>query len=331
MNTRLELEPLSVASEQVRLRWVLGGVSEITGIPKKFLRKAFRIVSTPKMEADILRRGAMVRKTFFYGFMSYVIKEKAKERKILEPHPDVQKVYVLIKKWLDVLADPHKKAFGFVKERNSKKALETLKALFRKGHHIAFDIADAFPSITDIMVEKTLKELGVEDSVAEVLAWFVTYRYQGKRRLPQGASSSPNILNLVYKPMCNEIDKICHENGISWSVYADDFNFSSENISLEIKERLLAVPEKFGFAIKPKKTKDNLGKTIPHLLGLTVVEGKIHISRKQKKKFRRIFYEAMKYDAYSPEVVHGIMRYIGHIYGEKENWPGWLTKIGDTK
>ena len=160
MNTRLELEPLSVASEQVRLRWVLGGVSEITGIPKKFLRKAFRIVSTPKMEADILRRGAMVRKTFFYGFMSYVIKEKAKERKILEPHPDVQKVYVLIKKWLDVLADPHKKAFGFVKERNSKKALETLKALFRKGHHIAFDIADAFPSITDIMVEKTLKELG---------------------------------------------------------------------------------------------------------------------------------------------------------------------------
>lgn len=331
MNTRLELGPLSVASEQVRLRWVLGGVSELTGIPKKFLRKAFRIVSTPKMEADILRKGLMVRKTFFYGFMSYVIKEKSKERKILEPHPDVQKVYVLIKNWLDGLADPHEKAFGFVKDRNSKKALETLKALFQNGHHIAFDIADAFPSITDVMVEATLKKMGVEDSIAEVLAWFVTYRYQGKRRLPQGASASPNILNLVYKPMCDEIEKICLENGIDWSVYADDFNFSSMKISAEIKKELLAVPEKFGFAIKPKKTKDNLGKTIPHLLGLTVVDGNLHISRKQKKKFRRIFYAAMKYGAHSPEVVHGIMRYIGHIYGKKENWPGWLTKIGGTK
>lgn len=325
------LEPLSVASEQVRLRWVLGGVSELTGIPKKFLRKAFRIVSTPRMEADIFRGGAMVRKTFFYGFMSYVIKEKAKERKILEPHPDVQKVYVLIKGWLDGLANPHDKAFGCVRERNSKKALEALKALFKNGHHVALDIADAFPSITDVMVEATLKKLGVEDPIAEVLAWFVTYRYQGKRRLPQGASSSPNILNLIYKPMCDEMERICQSNGIDWSVYVDDFNFSSMNISLEIKEELLAVPEKFGFAIKPKKTKDNLGKTIPHLLGLAVVDGKLHISRQQKKKFRRIFYAAMKYGKYSPEVVHGIMRYIGHIYGEKNNWPGWLTKIGGKK
>jgi len=331
MSSELKLEPLSVASEQVRLRWVLGGVSEITGIPKKHLRKAFRIVSTPKMEDYIFAKGEIVRKTFSFGFMSYIVKEKHKERKILEPHPDVQKVYTWLKEWLETITEPHERAFGSVKERNSKKAVEELEPLFRGGHHFAIDIADAFPSITDDMVEQLLKGMGIEDAVAEVLAWFVTYRYQGKRRLPQGASSSPIILNLVYKPMCEAIDAICRLNEIYWSVYVDDFNFASKVISPETKKALMMVPENFCFSIKPKKTKDNLGKTIPHLLGLTIVDGKLHISHKQKNRFRRMFYAAMKYEAYSPQVVNGIMRYIGHIYGPKENWPGWLTKVGGVK
>lgn len=328
MTVKQKLCPLSVASEQVRLRWILGGVSQLIGVAKKDLRKAFVIVSAPKLEAEIIRSGSSVRKTFSYGFMSYVIKEKAKERKILEPHPDVQKIYVKIKEWLEKIDQPHERTFGFVKDRNSKKAAQALKALFSNGHHIAFDIADAFPSITDEMVCAALMRLDVEKDIAEVLAWFTTYAYQGKRRLPQGASSSPALLNLVYKPMCQEIEALCQANNIDWSVYADDFNFSAEKISPEIKQALLAIPDKFGFSIKPKKNKDNLGKTIPHLLGLTIVDGKIHISRKQKNKFRNIFHLAVKYEAYSPEVVHGIMRYIGHIYGARENWPGWLTKMG---
>lgn len=297
MTKGLNFEPIAVVSERFRLRWVLGGVSEVTGIPRKHLRKAFRIVSTPKTEAEIMRKGIMVRKTFSYGFMKYVVHEKHKERKIIEPHPDVQKVYVWIKEWLETIAEPHEKAFGFVKDRNAKKAVETLNALFDNGHHFSFDIADAFPSITDMMVEALFKGMGIEDSISEVLAWFVTHKYDGKRRLPQGASASPIILNLVYKPMCELMNKICNSESSDWSVYADDFNFSAPCISSEVKKKLLIVPREFDFLIKKKKIKDNLGKTIPHMLGLTVVNGKIHICRRQKKKFRRIFYAAMKYEA----------------------------------
>lgn len=322
---------LSVVSERVRLQWILGGVSELVGIPKKHLRKAFRIASTPKMETKITRKGREIEKTFYYGFMSYTVREKAKQRKILEPHPDVQIVYRGIKEWLERITIPHERVFGFVKNRNSKKAMEALEVLFSGGHHIAFDIADAFPSITDEMVKEALEKLGVEQSIAEVLAWFVTYRYQGKRRLPQGASASPLFLNLVYRPMFKEIDRICYANKIDWSVYADDFNFAAKNITLETKRELLAVPSKYGFKINPKKTKDNLGKTIVHLLGLTVVDGKMHISRKQKKKFRAMLYMAIKYEVYSPEVVRGIRGYIKHIYGEEKNWPGWLKRVGGAK
>jgi len=323
--------PLSVVSDQVRLRWISGAIAELIDIPKKHLRKAFAIISIPRLKTVILRKGELVERTFLFGFMNYVIKEKDKDRKILEPHPDVQKVYVKIKEWLEKVTTAHDRAFGFVKNRNSKKATESLESLFEGGHHIAFDIADAFPSITEEMVKEALLRLEIEVDMAEVLAWFVTYNYQGKRRLPQGASSSPSFLNLVYKSMCEEIDGVCIANGIKWSVYVDDFNFAAQSISLEVKQSLLAIPSKFGFSIKPKKTKDNLGKTIPHLLGLTIVDGKIHLSRQQKKKFRRIFYSAVKYRAYPPEVVRGIMMYIHHIYGEKKNWPGWLIKMGGTQ
>ncbi len=333
MSMKYELKSLSVASEQVRLQWVLGGISELTDIPKKHWRKAFKIVTTPKMKCPIMKNGETVEKTFSYGFMSYIIKPKKKSRKILEPHPDVQKVYRGIKVWLEKVAPSHERIFGFVRNRNSKKATEILMALFEEdGHHFSFDIANAFPSITDKMVKNALiAELGLEISLAEVIAWFVTYKYQGKRRLPQGSSCSPLFLNLVYKPMLDDLEKICQDNDIVWSVYVDDFNFASSSISAKVKKELLAVPTKHGFKVHPKKIKDNFGKTIPHLLGLTIVDGKIHISRKQKKKFRQIIYLATKYDAYAPfsdEVVRGVLGYIKHIYGERKNWPGWVVRIG---
>ena len=325
MTSKSKLDFLSIASDRVWSQWMLGGVSELTGIPKKHLRKAFRIVTEPRLEAEIFRNGEFVKKFFCYGFMSYIVQEKEKKRRIIEPHDDVQKVYKKVKEWLEESFDSHEKAFGFVKNRNSKGAANELRPLFFEGgHHFGFDVADAFPSVTDEMVQRALKSIGVEETVAELLAWFLTYEYQGKRRLPQGASSSPIILNLVYKPMCEELDRLCRLNGIKWSVYADDFNFSAKSISAEVKEELISVISRFGFKIKSKKNKDNFGKTIPHLLGLTIVDGKLHIKRKQKKKLRRMLYLAKKYEIYSPEVVRGINNYIGCIYGEKKNWPGWL-------
>lgn len=327
MTSGKNLDSLSVASEKVRLQWIVGGVSELVGVPKKHLRKAFNIAISPKIKEKISIKGEIVEKTFSYGFMSYTDRKKKKARKILEPHPDIQKVYRGIKDWLERVVEYHSQTFGFVRGRNSKTAAQELEELFHGGHHISFDIADAFPSITDEMVKAALKKLGVEDAIADFLAWFVTYEYQGKRRLPQGASSSPAILNLVYKPMCEEIDLICRANKIKWSVYADDFNFSAVSISPEVRDILLSIPSKYGFEIKKEKNKDNFSKTIPHLLGLTVVDGNLHITRRQKKKFRQMLYMAVKYKAYSPEVVRGIRGYIKHIYGEEKNWPGWLKKI----
>ncbi len=195
-------------------------------------------------------------------------------------------------------------------------------------HFFGFDISDAFPSITAEMVKISLRELKVDEAIIEILAWLVTYYYQHERRLPQGASCSPIILNLVYGPMCEAIAAVCQRYGIEWNIYVDDFNLAAPNIPPEAKVELLAVPAKYSFCLKTEKTRDNYGKTIPHILGLTIVDNKIHIRRRLKNKFRRIMYAA-RMGAYSQEQILGISGYIRNVYGEQQNWPGWLLKPYD--
>jgi hypothetical protein len=315
-----ELERLAVVSQQAHFRWMMGKISEVVGVNKKDLRKALEILRTPINEVKLVKNGKLVRKVFRHGFLTFFIPSGKKKREITEPHPDLQKVFVAIKDWLMREFSAHDKAYGFVIGRNCQKGVATL---LNSKHFLSFDIAGAFPSVTTKMVEKTLLDLGVERDVAEALAWITTSH---KGCLPQGASSSPPLLNLAFRRMCEEMEKVCQENGISWIIYVDDFNLAAPDISPELKEKLLRIPEKFGFQIKPEKTKDNLGKTIPHLLGLTIVDEKIHIKRKSKKRYRREFFHAIKSDDYSSHKARGIANAIRCIYGPEENWPGWLRK-----
>jgi len=320
-----ELKPLSNISFEIKFKWTLRMLTELLGIPKKHLRRAFKILQDPRLEADILEKGKPIKRGFHYGFRTFFLTKKEKKREILAPHPDVQTIFKGIKNWLEAANTAHRNAFGFVKNKNPKKAVQALQG---NKHFVGFDVVNAFPSITIQMVKASLKKLDINEAVSDVLATLVTYYYQRARRLPQGASCSPVFLNLVYKPMCDEMEAICQKMDVKWNVYVDDFNFAASEISPELKKELLAVPTKYGFQVKQEKTRDNLGKTVPHLLGLTLVDNKIHIKRRLKKKFRRIMYAARK-GIYSPEQVLGVGEYLKHIYGEHDNWPGWLLKPYD--
>ncbi len=317
-----KLRPLRLASRDIQLKWTLGLLAETLKTSKKRLRKAFKVIRSPKLEAEIIEKGKPKKRIFHYGFRAFSITKQGKTREILAPHPEAQTVFKIISAWLEKIVPAHQNAFGFVKKKNPKKAVQTFLG---QKHFFSFDVADAFPSITIEMVEVALRRLKTTEAVTKTLAWLVTYYFQNQRRLPQGSSCSPAILNLVYKPMCEEIDRICKEHSLEWVVYADDFNFAGESISQEVKNELLAVPARYGFKIKNEKIRDNLGKTIPHILGLAIRDGKIHIRRRLKNKFRRIIYAAGTKGAYSENCVRGVIQNIGYIYGD--NWPGWLLKV----
>jgi len=320
---KYELQTMDNVFLDVQFSWTIGIMAKMLKVTKKKLREAKRIIDVKSFKDQILVRGSLVEMTFTYGFQGFTLKIKKKQRKILAPHPKVQVVLRAIKDMLVELSPVHENAFGFVKKRNIQMAT---RSLLGNTHFISFDIADAFPSITAEMVEKALRKIKIGEELIKPLIWLITYYYNRDRRLPQGSSCSPALLNLVYGPMCQEIDEVCKAHGIKWCVYADDFSFAALKIVPDAKKKLLEIPYKYGFSIKARKIKDNFDRTIPHILGLTIVDGKIHIRRCTKKKFRRIFYMAWKYGFYSPQQVEGTAAAIRQTYGKEKNWPGWLRE-----
>jgi hypothetical protein len=305
-----------------KFKWTLGLLSGFLNVTKKDLRKAKRIIDTPKFKDRIVVNGKMEKRVFDFGYQSFHLLIKNKRRHILAPHPALQKVFRVINEKIIELYPAHKKAYGFVRKRNFQMAT---RSLVGNEHFFSFDISDAFPSITSEIAEKTLLDLKVPEELVKPLARLVTHQYQGYYRLPQGASSSPAILNMVYKPMCEEIEAVCQKFGIKWCVYVDDFTFAGEVITSEMREALIAIPRKYGFRIKKSKTKDNLGKTIPHMLGLTIVDDQIQLRRRTKREFRRRFYLAWKYDTFNEWEIAGIVAVIKQTYGKDiENWPNSL-------
>ncbi len=318
------LMSLASVSWEIQRDWSLGLVSSLLNVPKKRLRQVIKILEAPKIKEKNLKEG--VTKIFRYGFYEFWIskKPKAKQRRILAPHFLVQETYNAIHHWLSGAYVPHEKAFGFVKGKHYKMAVEQL---LDNKYFFGFDISNAFPSISAEMVKNALQSLNLNEPVAEILSWLVTCYYDYERRLPQGSSCSPALLNLIYLPMHREIDFLCKKHKISWICYADDFNFASKTeIPKKTKEELMKIPLKYGFALSREKIRDNKGRTIPHLLGLTIVDNKIQIRRERKKEYRRFFYLAGKCGKYSPGEVEGIAEAIRCIYGEIDDWPSCLRK-----
>ena len=324
MHNSHELRPIDGYSLFAQLAWTRKALAIFLGVSRKALVRAQKILLAKKFEDEIMVRGIPTKITFNYGFFSFTKKIKNKRREILAPHPDVQKIFKALGDKLYKPSRMHKKAFGFIRRRS---ILMATKSLLGNQYFFSFDIASAFPSITEEMIRKTLQRLRIEKYLIDPLVWMVTHYYNQARRLPQGSSCSPVLMNLVYRPMCDEIDQVCKTAGLSWFVYADDFHFAGNNISPEIKASLLTIPPRYGFSIKKEKSRDNSGKTIPHLLGLTIVDKKIHLKRKTKKKFRYLLYCACRDEAsVSPEKIKGVIGSIRQVYGPEKNWPGWLLK-----
>lgn len=323
MRNEYEAQSMESISLDVQFVWTLGLLAKFLKVTKKDLRKAKKIMDMPKFEDTVIVEKQQVKRVFNFGYQSFHLLIKKKRRHILAPHPALQKVFRAISEKIIELCPSHEKAYGFVRKRNFQMAG---RSLIGSKHFFSFDISDAFPSITNEIVEKNLLELKVPEELVKPLARLVTHQYKDSYRLPQGASSSPAILNMVYKPMCQEIETVCREFEINWCVYADDFTFAGEIITPKMVEILIAIPKKYGFKIKKSKTKDNLGKTIPHMLGLTIVDDQIQLKRKTKKEFRRRLYLAWKYDAFNEWQIDGVVAVIKQTYGEIENWPGSLRK-----
>ena len=154
---------------------------------------------------------------------------------------------------------------------------------------LGIDIKDFFPSIKFKPVYDVFKSAGYTNKMAWNLANLCTYN--GK--LPQGAPTSPMLSNLVALNLDNEFVKYCARWNFKYSRYADDITISgSYNLPIH-KTKLVKIIENAGFTVNSDKTRMFSKGSSQKVTGL-VVNDKVSIGRKNKKRLRAIVHNILK-------------------------------------
>lgn len=189
------------------------------------------------------------------------------------------------------------------------------------------DFKDAFPSVTKGMVLRVLmgqlERLGAGgvENWANVLTRIVTI----DRGLPQGAPTSPFMLNLACRGLDEDILDFLRGRRTSYSRYADDITISSwYEISEKERERIFGTIRKHGFKPHRQKTTYRSGSAIaPRITGIVLkpsleeyLSRETTIPRAEVERYRAIIHQ----DTLDPEAddsrVNGIIAWSRMVLGE---------------
>lgn len=212
------------------------------------------------------------------------------KRTIAHPSKPLKFIQRLIVSELEKNVVVHDSAFAYRKNLSIKdNAMEHSNSKYL----LKMDFKDFFPSITPEVLFQELQrsDINLSDSDRELVSnlLFFKLRKNSRLRLSIGAPSSPLISNFVMYSFDCAIFKICKNQKINYSRYADDITFSSN-----IKNILFTVPQIVEETLKSQGYNDikvNSEKTIfsskghnRHVTGITLSNnGNLSVGRDKKR------------------------------------------------
>ncbi len=184
-------------------------------------------------------------------------------------------------------------AYGFTKNKSYFDYLNYHTTLGEETYYLRLDIKDFFDSIRVNDVEECLDYYIDEncskkdrDKIKKLFISITTFN----GRFVQGAVTSPDISNLVFRSLDIKIDKYCNKLGVRYSRYADDMLFSSSNQYLHSRRFLTMIKSILsnkGFKINYDKILRQKGKLV---INGYVVTDTINPSRKKMKNINKILF-----------------------------------------
>lgn len=188
---------------------------------------------------------------------------------------------------LNNLHIPYDFIHGFVKGKNIKTNANSHLA---KKIILSVDIKNYFESISKEMIISNLKRIGFSRDVSCWIASITTIN----EALVQGFCTSPTIANIVTHELDEKLNHICGDN-ITYTRYADDLYFSTENEEIPLEE-ITQIIENFGFKLNNKKTKFMKRGQQQFVTGLTTFDDiSPRISKSKKRKIRLEIYYITKF------------------------------------
>lgn len=154
---------------------------------------------------------------------------------------------------------------------------------------LGIDLKDFFPSIILKRVVGLFQSIGYSEEISDVMGELCTFDW----RLPQGAPTSPMISNLISWRMDIRLSKFCEKRDFKYSRYADDITISGGKNLPKYKKLIYRIIEDEGFLINWDKVRLHGRGSSQRVTGL-VVNDKVTLERKKKKKLRAIVHNIVK-------------------------------------
>ena len=243
-----------------------------------------------------------------------VKKKDGTYRKILSPHPKLKRVQSSLSNMLyacreaafaheiSVKASSH----GF--EKNRSPFTNAAKHVGRR-YVFNLDLKDFFPSIHIGRIIGVLtkdRAYQVNGNVAQMIAQLSCH----KGLLPQGAPTSPILANMVASVMDRRLRKLAKEHRCSYSRYADDLTFSTNqrvfpkaiadfelNQQVKVGDVLAKIITRSGFQVHDGKVRMCLSQSKQSVTGLTVNVG-VSTDRRYRKETRAMCHSLFKTGKY---------------------------------
>lgn len=132
-----------------------------------------------------------------------------------------------------------------------KSIKDSAKYHTKKEMVITLDLRDCFPDINNKKVYSVwFESLNMGRRNATLLTQLTTFQ----TRLPQGASTSQALCNLVLLPLFYEIKSYCELRSIDYSFYVDDITISGKHeVVLKSITDIICFIQKHGYAIRSEK------------------------------------------------------------------------------
>ncbi|WP_340438577.1 reverse transcriptase family protein [Bacillus wiedmannii] len=210
----------------------------------------------------------------------------------LEKDSSLYKVQQSIRKnFLNKISIPDY-VYGFVPKNSYK---DFLVSHTGKKYYLRLDIQNFFQSIdTKVLKEVFLYYFRLKDNNEETLNNFIEL-VTLEDKVPQGAVTSPVISNIIFRRLDLRIYNYCKKFNITYTRYADDLLFSSDNLYIHKEffiKKIQYIVSTMGFEIN--KYKSRYDKDFISLNGF-VIEENIRLSRKKMKNLSGILFIVEKH------------------------------------
>lgn len=189
-----------------------------------------------------------------------------------------------------------------------------------KKHILHSDIVDFFPSIKDNHIIELIKEnetlinkiigFSIQQNDIDLIIGLTLY----EKHLTIGSVSAPIISNLIMYNIDNELGVIGDNYNCTYSRYADDMVFSSnEYIPADIVKHISEVLKVGGFMINNKKTYFMNSKNRKIVTGVIVNNKRLTVGRKKRDEIKKMVYLKCKFNFGDSNIIKGNLSFLKDI------------------